>query len=44
LWGKDKGTVVFFVDLIGGLPGGEFDVDIPLSTLSPFMVDGAAVR
>jgi hypothetical protein len=36
LWGKDKAIVVLFVDLIGGLPCGEFDVDIPLSTLSPF--------
>jgi uncharacterized protein len=44
LWGVDKATVVFSVDLIGAVPGGAFDVDIPLSTLSPFMVDGAAVR
>jgi uncharacterized protein len=44
LWGADKATVIFYVDLIGGMPGGEFDVDIPLSTLSPFMVDAAAVR
>ena len=44
LWGADKATVVFSVDLIGGMPGGEFDVEIPLSKLSPFMVDGAAVR
>ena len=44
LWGADKATVVFSVDLIGGMPGGEFDVEIPLSTLSPFVVDGAAVR
>lgn len=44
LWAADKAIVVFSVDLIGGMPGGEFDVEIPLSTLSPFMVDGAAVR
>ncbi len=44
LWGADKATVIFSVGLIGGMPGGEFDVEIPLSTLSPFMVDGAAVR
>jgi uncharacterized protein len=44
LWGADKATVVLSVDLIGGMPGGEFDVEIPLSKLSPFMVDGAAVR
>jgi uncharacterized protein YecT (DUF1311 family) len=44
LWGVDKATVVFWVDLIGGMPGGEFDVEIPFSTLSPFMIDGAAVR
>ena len=43
LWGADKATVVFFVDP-GAMPGGEFDVEIPLSTLSPFMVDGSAVR
>ena len=44
LWGADKATVIFYIDLSGGMPGGEFDVDIPLSTLSPFMVDAAAVR
>jgi uncharacterized protein len=44
LWGADKATVTFYVDLIGGMPGGEFDVEIPLSTLSPFMVEAAAVR
>ena len=44
LWGADKAIVVFSVGLIGGMPGGEFDVEIPLSTLSPFMVEGAAVR
>jgi hypothetical protein len=44
LWGADKATVVFWIDLIGGMPGGEFDVEIPFSTLSPFMLDGAAVR
>jgi len=44
LWGADKATVVFMIDLIDGMPGGEFDVDIPLSTLSPFILDRAAVR
>jgi uncharacterized protein len=44
LWGADKATVVFWIDLIGGMTGGEFDVEIPFSTLSPFMVDGAVVR
>jgi hypothetical protein len=44
LWGVDKATVVFWVNLLGGMPRGEFDVEIPISTLWPFMVDGAAVR
>ena len=44
LWRKDGATVVFMVATIGGLPGGEFDVDIPLTALAPYMRAGAAVR
>ncbi len=44
LWGADKATVVFMIGLIGGMPGGEFDVEIPVSTLAPFFLEGAAVR
>jgi hypothetical protein len=44
LWGEERATVVFFVDLIGGLPGGEFDVQIPVTMLARFMVDDAAVK
>jgi uncharacterized protein YecT (DUF1311 family) len=44
LWGADKANVVFFVDLIGGTPGGEFDVEIPLETLAPYMTADSPVR
>ncbi len=44
LWGADKATVVFTVDTISGLPGGEFDVDIPIDALKPYMKPGAPVR
>jgi len=43
LWGDDKATVVFMVDLIGGMPGGEFDVEILYSTLRPYMKPDAPV-
>ena len=42
-WGKDKATVVFWVDLMGGMPGGEFDVDIPYRMLKPYMKPDAPV-
>lgn len=42
-WGKDKATVVFWVDLIGGMPGGEFDVAIPYRMLKPYMKPDAPV-
>jgi hypothetical protein len=37
LWGTDKATVIFSVDTIGGMPGGEFDVEIPLERLKPYL-------
>jgi hypothetical protein len=44
LWSSDHATLVFMIDTIGGLSGGEFDVDIPLTVLSPYLKPGAPVR
>ncbi|MGO9326571.1 MAG: lysozyme inhibitor LprI family protein [Steroidobacteraceae bacterium] len=44
LWGIDKATVVFLIGTISGLTGGEFDVDIPLDALKPYMKPDAPVR
>ncbi len=44
LWSSDHATVVFMIDTIGGMPGGEFDVDIPLTALSPYLKSDAPVR
>jgi len=43
LWGLEHATVVFLVDSIGGMPGGEFDVDIPLADLKPYLRADAPV-
>ncbi len=43
LWGADKAIVIFTVDTISGLPGGEFDVDIPFKALKPYMKPDAPV-
>jgi uncharacterized protein YecT (DUF1311 family) len=44
LWGADQATVIFIFGTIGGLSGGEFDVDIPLAALKPYMKPNAPVR
>ncbi len=44
LWGPEHATVVVPIDTIGGLPGGEFDVDIPLKDLAPYLKADAPVR
>ena len=44
LWSGDKATVVFLVGTIGGLTGGEFDVEIPLAALRRYMKTDAPVR
>jgi len=44
LWSRDKASVVFADVTIGGLAAGEFDVDIPLKDLAPYMKPDAAVR
>jgi uncharacterized protein len=44
LWGTDKATVVFLIGTIGGLTGGESDVEIPLASLRPYMKPDAPVR
>jgi hypothetical protein len=36
--------VIFIYGTIGGLSGGEFDVDIPLAALKPYMKPDAPVR
>jgi uncharacterized protein len=43
LWRKDTATVVFNPGTLGGLDAGEFDVDIPLTALKPFIKPGAAI-
>lgn len=43
LWNDDKATVIFNFFSIGGLPGGKFDVELPLKSLAPFMKAGAPV-
>jgi uncharacterized protein YecT (DUF1311 family) len=44
VWGADQATVIFIYGTIGGLSGGEFDVDIPLAALKPYMKPDAPVR
>jgi uncharacterized protein YecT (DUF1311 family) len=44
VWGADQATVIFIYGTIGGLSGGEFDVDIPLAALKPYMKPNAPVR
>jgi uncharacterized protein YecT (DUF1311 family) len=44
LWRSDQAAVVFLVGTIGGLTGGEFNVDIPLAALKPYMKSDAPVR
>ncbi len=44
MWGTDQATVIFIFGTISGLTGGEFDVDIPLATLEPYMKRNAPVR
>ncbi len=44
VWGADQATVIFIFGTIGGLSGGEFDVDIPLAALKPYMKPGAPLR
>ena len=44
VWGTDQATVIFIFGTISGLTGGEFDVDIPLATLEPYMKRNAPVR
>ena len=44
LWGADKATVIFLIGTISGMTGGEFDVEIPLEALKPYMRPDAPVR
>ncbi len=44
VWGADKASVIFFVDTISGMPGGAFDVKIPLAILTPYMTADSPVR
>jgi uncharacterized protein YecT (DUF1311 family) len=44
LWGSDHATIVFLIGTIGGLPGGEFDVGIPLKDLESYFKSDAPVR
>jgi len=44
LWGSNQATVVFLIGTISGMTGGEFDVDIPLEALKPYMKPDAPVR
>ena len=45
LWGENEATVDFSIDLIGGLPGRRVRrANSIMATLSPFMVDDAAVK
>jgi uncharacterized protein YecT (DUF1311 family) len=44
LWGSNQATVVFLISTISGMTGGEFDVDIPLEALKPYMKPDAPVR
>ena len=44
VWGADQATVIFIFGTIGGLSGGEFDVDIPLAALKPYMKPDAPIR
>ncbi len=44
LWGTDKATVIFLIGTLSGMTGGEFDVEIPLEALNPYMRPDAPVR
>lgn len=44
LWGTDKATIVFMIDTISGMPGGEFDVEIPLKDLKPYFAAAAPIN
>jgi uncharacterized protein YecT (DUF1311 family) len=44
VWGTDQATVIFIFGTISGLTGGEFDIDIPLAALKPYMKPDAPVR
>ncbi len=44
LWKRDAATIVFVIDTVGGLAGGEFEVDVPLKTLAPFLRPDTPVR
>ncbi|MGO9699234.1 MAG: lysozyme inhibitor LprI family protein [Xanthobacteraceae bacterium] len=44
LWGSDQATVVFLIGTISGMTGREFDADIPLEALKPYMKSDAPVR
>ncbi len=44
VWGTKNARVIFMEDTIEGLPGGEFDVEIPLKALTPFMKPDSPVR
>lgn len=44
LWGANQATIVFLIGTISGTTGGEFDVDIPLKSLKPYMKPNAPVR
>jgi len=44
LWSANQATIVFLIGTISGTSGGEFDVDIPLKTLKPYMKPDAPVR
>lgn len=44
LWGKGKATAVFMPGSIGGVAAGEFDAEIPLEKLRPYMKPDAPVK
>jgi len=44
VWGPDQATVIFVFGSIAGMTGGEFDVDMPLAALKPYMKNDAPVR
>ena len=44
LWGTDKATIIFLIDTISGMPGGEFDVEISLKALKPYLAQAAPIN